>query len=394
MVKSIQSQSFSEDTAGNRRKWRPGGSILALLFLLAAFLPAAACSKKEAAAERAASAPRPAVPVTVASVVQKTIPVELHAIGAGEAYSTVAVKSMINGEITKVNFTQGQFVKKGELLFKIDSRPYEAALKQAEANLARDLAQQKNAEEEARRSANLYAQGIVPQQQADQMKANADALAASAGADRAAIENVKVQLSYCSIYSPIEGRTGSLLIYPGNVVKANDTTSLVIINQITPLFVTFSVPEQYLTEIKSRIGAGRMEVRVSIPGTAGNPIRGALSFIDNTVDSNTGTIRLKATFPNGDHQLWPGQFVNVILQLSSQPNTVVVPTPAIQTSQSGSFVFVVKDDLTVESRPVVVGRVLDGETSIDKGLEPGERVVTDGQLRLSPGAKVQIKSGV
>lgn len=363
-----------------------------LSFLLLALGIFSGCSKKNAAASSAQGAARPAVPVAVATVLLKTVPVSLQAIGIGEAFSTVAVKSMVSGEITRVNFVEGQDVKKGQLLFSIDSRSYEAALKQAEANLARDVAQEANAKEQAARYQNLFKQGIVSQQTADQFQTTSDALEAAIRADKAAIENVKVQLSYCAIYSPTDGRTGSLLIHRGNVVKANDTPSLVVINQINPINVNFSVPEQNLPEIKQRIKAGRLKVAVTIPQDPGGPELGELTFVDNTVDATTGTIKLKATFPNQQRRLWPGQFVNVTLTLSSMPNAVVIPSQAVQVSQNGQFVFVVKSDRTVESRPVVVDRSLDGEAVIARGLQPGETVVTDGQLRLVPGSKVQIKN--
>ncbi|MGB7623631.1 MAG: efflux RND transporter periplasmic adaptor subunit [Terriglobia bacterium] len=337
---------------------------------------------------------RTAVPVMVAAVVQKSVPVEIRAIGTGEAFSTVSVKAMVNGEITRVNFVEGQDVRKGELLFTIDSRSYAAALNQAEANLARDEAQVKYTSDQTQRYANLYQQGIVPKQLADQYQNSSDMLGEAIHADKAAVENAKVLLSYCSIYSPIDGRTGSLLIHQGNVVKANDTVSMVVINQITPIYVDFSVPEQFLPEIKKHMTEGKLGVKAIIPNDGGSPEQGVLTFVNNTVDSSTGTILLKGTFPNSGRRLWPGQFVNVALTLSARPNAILVPSRAIQTGQEGQFVFVVKADRTVESRPVVVGTALEAETVIEKGLQVGETVVTDGQLRLVPGSKVEIKSGL
>lgn len=392
LMKNLRIQRLSiliEGTAKASKRWL--GSMLGLCAVTVLGVALSACSKKNAATDPGQQQ-RPVVPVTVASVLEKTVPVELKVIGTGEAYSTVSVKAMISGEITRVNFIEGQDVKKGDLLFLIDSRPYEAALKQAEANLARDLAQQKNAHDQARRYEDLFKQGIAAQQTAEQYRATADSYEASVRADRATIETAKVQLSYCIIYSPIAGRTGSLLIHQGNVVKANDTPPLLIIDQINPIFVSFSVPEQYLLEIKRRMSTERLKVMATVPKDAGPPEEGVLTFVDNAVDSATGTIRLKGTFPNRGRRLWPGQFVNVVLRLSSQPDAVVVPTPAIQTGQSGQYVFVVKADRTVESRPVVVGRALDGETVIEKGLQVGETVVTDGQLRLVSGSRVQIKN--
>jgi multidrug efflux system membrane fusion protein len=282
-------------------------------------------------------------------------------------------------------------VKKGDLLFTIDTRPYEAALKQAEANLQRDMAQAKHAREDALRYESLIQKGVVPQQQYDKFRTDADALEATVIADRAAVENAKIQLGYCSIRSPIDGRTGSLIVHQGNHIKAEDI-NLVVINQIVPIDVTFSVPEQFLSEIKKFMASGKLQVEALVPMNDERPERGVIAFIDNAVDINTGTIRLKGTFPNHDKKLWPGQFVNVVLTLTTEPNAIVVPSQAIQTGQEGQYVFVVKQDLTVESRPVVTGRTVDTETVVQKGLSRDEKVVTDGQLLLYPGARVEIKT--
>lgn len=375
----------------SRPRTRVVGS-LASVFLVGVMF--SGCSGKGSPGKMPDPQIRSAVPVTVAAVVQKTIPVEIRAIGTGESFSTVAVKAMVNGEMTRVNFVEGQDVKKGDLLFAIDSRSYTAALNQAEANLARDQAQVKYTSDQAQRYANLYQQGIVPKQLADQYQSTYDTLEEAIRADKAAVENAKVQLSYCSIYSPLDGRTGSLLIHQGNVVKANDTVSMVVINQITPIYVDFSVPEQFLPEIKKHMAAGKLGVKAVIPNDEGLPESGVLTFVNNTVDSNTGTILLKGTFPNARRRLWPGQFVNVVLTLSARPNAVIVPTRAIQTGQEGQFVFVVRPDRTVESRSVVVGAAFDADTVIEKGLQVGESVVTDGQLRLVPGSRVEIKGGL
>lgn len=346
-----------------------------------------ACSGKKAEPPK-----KPAVPVTVAAVVQKAVPVQIRAIGNVEAYTTVGVKSQIGGVLMRVHFREGQDVSKGALLFTIDPRPYEAALKQAEANLAKDNAQLENAREEVRRYAELVKKGYVAQEQFDQIRTNSAALEATANADKAAVENAQLQLKYCYIYSPITGRTGSLISYEGNLIKANADTSMVVINQIQPIYVTFSVPEQYLAEIKRYMAIEKVKVEAVIGKDDSHPVEGVLTFVDNAVDTTTGTIKLKATFANQEKRLWPGLFVNVAVTLTTQPNAVVAPTQAVQTGQSGQYVFVIKDDLTAESRPVVVGRTLDGETVVEKGLQPGERVVTDGQLRLVPGSKVDIKS--
>jgi multidrug efflux system membrane fusion protein len=281
-------------------------------------------------------------------------------------------------------------VKKGDLLFTIDPRPYEAALKQAEANLERDMARAKNAQDDARRYEFLIQKGVVARQQYEKFQTDADALEATVLADRAAVENAKIQLGYCFIRSPIDGRTGSLIIQQGNIIKAEDI-NLVVINQIIPIDVTFSVPEQFFSEIKKYMATGKLQVEALIPMNEERPEKGMITFIDNTVDSNTGTIRLKGTFPNREKKLWPGQFVNVALTLTTEPNAIVVPSQTIQTGQEGQYIFVVKEDLTVESRPVVAGRTVNNETVIQKGLQVNEKVVTDGQLRLYPGAKVEIK---
>jgi multidrug efflux system membrane fusion protein len=330
------------------------------------------------------------VPVVVATVQQRNVPLQLRAIGRVETFSTVSLKSQVSGEILSVHFKPGQDVKKGDLLFKVDSRAFEAALRQAEGNLARDMAQLENAQIQARRYAQLAEQGIVAQQLADQTTASADALDASVRADRAAIDYAKLQIEYCTIRAPMDGRTGTLLVYPGTLVKSNDVPILVVINQISPAYVEFAIPEQNLSAVKRHMASGKLSVDAQIPDDA-RPARGALSFVDNTVDRTTGTIRLRATFSNEDARLWPGQFVNVTLTLAEQANAIVAPSEAVQTGQAGQFVFVVKSDSTAEMRPVTVSRSTDGLSIIEKGLQPGETVVVDGQVSLVPNAKVSIK---
>ena len=355
-----------------------------LSILLISFLPA--CSKK------AGPPPKPPVPVTAGTVIQKTVPVQIRAIGNVEAYSTVSVKSQIGGELIRVHFKEGQDVKKGDLLFTIDPRPYEAALKQAEANLTKDTAQLENAREEVRRYAELVKKGYVAQEQYDQIRTNAATFEATVNADKAIVENARLQLKYCYIYSPITGRTGNLFANEGNLIKANADNPIVVVNQIQPIYVTFSVPEQYLSEIKKYMSGGKVEVQAFITGGEANPEEGILTFVDNTVDVATGTIKLKGTFANKEKRLWPGQFVDIVLILTTQPNAIVVPSSAIQSGQKGQYVFVIKNDLTVEDRVITVGRTINSETVIEKGLRSGEKVVTDGQLRLVPGAKVDIKN--
>jgi multidrug efflux system membrane fusion protein len=357
--------------------------ILGLL-LLAVF--SSGCSNEKS--KNIGSAP---IPVIVSTAIQKTVPVQLRAIGNVEAYSTVTVKSKVGGELLRVHFTEGQDVKKGDLLFTIDPRSYEAALKQAEANLQRDLAKAKSASEDARRYESLIQRQVVSPQQYEKVRSDADALEATVLADRAAVENAKIQLDYCSIRSPIDGRTGSLIVKQGNIIKAEDV-NLVVINQIIPINVAFSIPEQFLSEIKKYTVSGKLRVEALVPMNEEKPEKGVITFIDNAVDSQTGTIRLKGTFANRDRKLWPGQFVNVVLTLTIEPNAIMVLTQAIQTGQEGQYVFVVKPDLTVESRPVVAGQTIDTDTVIQKGLQAGEKVVTDGQLRLYPGARVEIKT--
>lgn len=361
-----------------------------ILFLFLTLIAAAGCSSQKV---QPAAKEKEAVPVLTATVVEKTVPVQVRAIGTVEAYSTVSIKAQVTGQVTALHFKEGQDVKKGDPLFTIDPRSFEADLKQAEANLARDMAQAADAEVQAQRGEKLVEQGIIAKELYDRLRATADALEAAVRADRAAVENAKLQLSYCTIDSPLNGRTGSLMVHPGNLVKANDVPVLVVINQIQPIYANVSLPEHYLGEIKKYMATGRLKVAAFLPADPKNPEQGVLTFVDNTVDRATGTIRVKATFANRARRLWPGQFVDTVLTLTEQLNAIVVPSQAIQTGQAGTYVFIVKSDLTAESRPVVTGRPLDGETVVEKGLEPGEKVVTDGQLRLVPGAKVELKSG-
>jgi len=383
----------------------------------------------------------------VGSVIQKNVPVQIRVIGTVEAYSVVSVKTVVGGELVRVYFTEGQDVKKGDPLFLIDPRPFEAALKQAEANLARDMAQikqaeaelakntalvkqaegnlerdtaqAKNAEADAQRYKLLSEKKVVAEQQYNQFRTNWEALEATVRADRAAlesakaavhasqaaienaeaavradkaaVENARIQLGYCSIRSAMDGRTGYLMVKQGNVVKANDVV-LVVINQVYPIYVSFSVPEQHLSEIREYMAKRKLAVDAILPNDGQGPEQGILTFVDNAVDSGTGTIRMKGTFANKANRLWPGQFANVALTLAEEPDAIVVPSQAVQTGQDGQYVFVVKPDLTVESRPVIVSRTLHGETVVQKGLHPGETVVTDGQIRLRPGVLVEAKT--
>jgi len=412
------------------------------LILLVVF--SSACSN-----EKLGKPVAPPIPVAVGTVIQKAIPVQLRAIGNVQAYSTITVKSMVGGEISQVHFTEGQDVKRGEFLFTIDPRTFEAAVKQAEANLARDVAQvgqveadlaknialvkqaeanlerdtaqAENAKVEAKRYESLIERQVVSRQQYEQFRTNAEALEATVRADKAAkesaeaavrsskaalenaraavradqaaVENVKIQLGYCFIRSPIDGRTGNLLAKRGSVIKANDI-DLLTINQINPIYVGFSVPEQNLPTIKKYMAGGTLKVVALSPDDMSGGEQGVLSFIDNTVDKTTGTILLKGTFTNKERRLWPGQFVNVVLTLTTQSDAIIIPSQAVQTGQQGQYVFVLKPDFTVEVRTVVVNRTLNNESIIDKGLQNGEKVVTDGQLQLVPGAKVEVKGSL
>lgn len=332
----------------------------------------------------------PAVPVSVAAAVQKDIPVQIEAIGNVEAYSTVSLKSRVDGQLSAVYFQEGRDVKKGELLFLIDPRPFEEAVKQAEANLARDVVQADNAEMDAQRYAELFKEGLVSKQQYDKVRTNYEALKAVVKADKASLENARLQLQYCYLRSPINGRIGSILVHQGNMIKANDTV-MAVINQISPIYVSFSVPEQELIRIKKAMSGKRLKTEAIIHGSETYSTSGELVFINNAVDPSTGTIMLKAVFPNKDKMLWPGQFVNVSLTVGIQRNAIVIPHQAVQTGQDGQHVFVVRSDNAVELRPVVTGMRYNQEIVIEKGLQPGEVVVTDGQLRLVSGAKVEIK---
>ncbi|HEY1250719.1 MAG TPA: efflux RND transporter periplasmic adaptor subunit [Thermoanaerobaculia bacterium] len=343
----------------------------------------AACARQKAAP------PPEAVPVRVGTVVQKDVPLQIRNVGTVVPINAIAVRALIGGEILQVHFREGQDVKKGDLLFTIDPRPYEAALAQAEAALARDRAMSANADTDVKRYEDLVKKDYVTRQQYDSVKAQSEATQATVRADQAAVERARLDLAYCSIRAPIDGRTGSVMVQVGNVVKANDAT-LVTINQVAPIYLSFAVPERDLDAIRHHQGAGHLPVD-AVDAVSGKSLaRGELTFLDNAVDRTTGTITLKGTFANADRALWPGEFVNAELTLSTEKNAVVAPPGAVQNGQQGSYAFVVKSDDTVESRPVQIARTAAEGTVIAKGLSPGDRVVTDGQLRLAPGTKVEI----
>jgi membrane fusion protein, multidrug efflux system len=359
-----------------------------LLFLLVGLVIISACSKKDQGTNLAQTS----VPVSVSTVEQKDIPVQVRAVGTVESFSTVSIKPQVAGVLQTVHFREGQDVKKEDVLFTIDARPYQAELAQAQANLQKDIAQAKNARAQATRYEGLVQKDFVTKEQYDQMRANADALEAGVEASKAAVDNARLNLNYCTIRSPIDGRTGNLLLHEGNVVKVNETV-MVDINQVRPIYVSFSVPEKALPEIRKYNAAGQLKMEV-VDQNGQNSVWGNLSFIDNSVNRTTGTILLKGTFDNNDARLWPGEFVDVVLTLTTQPRAILAPTQAIETGQDGQFVFVVKKDLTTEQRPVVPGLTYKDLTVIEKGLSPGETVVTDGQLRLLPGSKVEIKKSI
>ena len=333
---------------------------------------------------------KPAVPVTVALALQKDVPVRVKAIGNIESFTSVAIKSQVNGQIARVHFREGSDVEKGALLISIDPEPFIAILRQAEATLAKDQAQARFARDQASRYAGLVKEGIVTRDQYELLASNAASLAATVVADRATIRSAKIQISYCSIRSPISGRTGTLALQPGNLVKSNDLP-IVTINQVTPIYATFSIPEKLLGDVKRAMAGKELRIEALIPNEPGSSEVGTISFLDNSVNAATGTIKLKGAFPNKSRKLWPGQFTDVVMTLGLLKNAVVIPTTAIQTSQQGQFVYVVKSDKKVEMRPITVATAVGDETVIEKGLAPGETVVMDGQLRLTPGATVSSK---
>jgi multidrug efflux system membrane fusion protein len=365
------------------------GRVCGLLAVILVLLAGCSGGGKEKA-KAADQQKKTAVPVTIAVAARKTMPVELQAIGNVEAFATVAIKSQITGELQAVHFQEGQEVKKGDLLFTIDPRPYEAKLNEAEANLAKGLAELENARKQVARYGAVAQKGYVSEEQYDQVRTSAATLEAAILADKAAVENARLDLAYCTIRSPIDGFVGDLKADQGNLIKANADTDIVTINQVRPINVAFALPEKDLPEVKRHMKSRPLQVRTVIPGEDAAPLTGELTFVDNTVDPTTGTILLKANYANGDGRLWPGQFVNVVLELTSQQDVVVVPAQAVQTGQKGQYVYVVNDDLTVEYRGVVTGITADNEVVIGEGLQSGEKVVTDGQLRLVPGVEVKI----
>jgi membrane fusion protein, multidrug efflux system len=373
--------------------------------ILSAFL-LVSCSTTEARRESSDSSPgkgggAPAgIPVVTAAAAVKPMPVTLDAVGSAEAISTVEIRAQITGQLEQVLFAPGDYVRKGQPLFVLDRRPLEAASRQAEAIVGKDEAQLRNAAAARQRAEDLLKKGILAPSEYDTSVATAAALEATLAADKAELDQARLNLQYTQIASPLDGRTGALNAHVGDLVRTNDTLPLVTINQMAPIYVTFSVPARFLNDIRQAEARGSLSVIASgqpsvMPGAqqdtaspAALGARGTVTFIDNAVDSTTATIKLKATFPNRNREVWPGQFVQVAMQLSMQPHAVVVPSIAVQTSQQGQYVYVVKGDRTVELRRVSIDRQQGGETVIADGLKGGEEVVTEGQLRLAPGARV------
>jgi len=332
----------------------------------------------------------PAVPVTTAAVVTKMVPVRLYAIGNVEPYTTVAVKARVDGQLVSVHFKEGDEVRKGSVLFEIDPRPFAASLKQAQANLLKDKALLDRASQQEKRYKDLLGKNFISPDAYEQVRTNAETAAATVSADEAAIENAKLSLEYCTIRAPVTGYAGRIQIQQGNLVKANDTNPLVTINQVVPIYTSFSVPEQNVADIRRYQANGELKVAASFANSVHPPVAGRLSFVDNAADATTGTIKLKAEFPNTDKALWPGQFVNVVLTLHEQKDAIVTPSAAVQSGPTGQYVFVVKPDSTVELRNIEIARAEGEDTVVASGLQAGDQVVIVGQLRLAPGTKVNV----
>jgi len=330
------------------------------------------------------------VPVTAAQIVVKTVPVRLIAIGNVEPFTTVAIKARVDGQLNSVKFKEGDEVRQGSVMFEIDARPFAASLKQAQANLAKDRALFDRASEQEKRYKDLLSKNFISPDAYEQVRTNTETAAATVSADQAAIDNAKLSLEYCTIRSPVTGYAGRIQIQQGNLVKANDTNPLVTVNQVVPIYASFSVPEQNISDIRKYQADGVLKVEAAFTNAAHAPVAGKLSFIDNTADMTTGTIKLKAEFPNTDKALWPGQFVNVVLTLYEQKDAVVAPSAAVQSGPSGQYVYVVKPDQTVEMRAIKIARAEGDDTVVASGLQAGEQVVVVGQLRLAPGTKVNV----
>ncbi|HEX4209031.1 MAG TPA: efflux RND transporter periplasmic adaptor subunit [Candidatus Binataceae bacterium] len=375
-----------------RTKPRPAPwlRLIAILWLAAGGL--FGCNR--GAGDDAAHPAFPPVAVLVAKAIQKSVPERLQAIGTVEAFAIVGIKARVEGQLVAIHFKEGDYVTRGQLLFTLDRRPFQAALDSARANFIRDQATAHQASVDEQRYRTLWEQGVGSRQQFDQSHATAASSAGTLASDRALVESAQLNLEFTQITAPVAGRTGSLQSHLGDLIKEDADTPIVTIAQIEPLYVTFSIPEKDLSEVRRNMEIRQLAVTAMLPGDQAPSETGVLAFVDNTVDKTTGTIILKGLFPNHDRRLWPGQFVNVGLTLNEIPNAILVPTQALQTGQEGQFVFVVGADMKVTPRPVVLGPVIGGETVIERGLEAGATVVTDGQLRLMPGATVRIKDSL
>jgi multidrug efflux system membrane fusion protein len=345
------------------------------------------------AQSQTAAQPRatPIVPVVVATARREAVPVQLDAVGTVQVIASVAVKSRIDGLIAEIEVRDGQYVKAGDTLLLLDGRAAQAQVRQMEAQLARDRAQLTNAKRDVDRFAPLVVKDFVSHQQYDTAVTNSQALEASAKADEASLENAKVLLTYYTIAAPMDGRIGTIALKGGSNVKANDVPILTI-NETKPIWVAFSLAQSDFPALRRAMEAGNVEVDVAAPGDSEAPEQGRVEFFENAIDATTGTIALKAVFDNPQERLWPGAFVNVSVKLSIEQDALVVPQAAVQVGQASTYVFVVKADNTAEMRPVVMSRTIAGKSVILKGLEPGEQVVTDGQVRLTNGSRVEIRS--
>jgi multidrug efflux system membrane fusion protein len=364
-------------------------AIIGILLILALAV-LNGCGKQNA---QAAAPQRPPAPVVVSTVEQRDVPIQITAIGNVEAYQMVQIRSMVSGQIEKIQFKEGDDVRKGQLLYSLDKRPFVAALQQAEGNLKRDQAQAANANVQAARYSDLEKQGVISREQADLQRTASNTNEAAVAADEAAVDAAKVQLQYTNIYAPIDARAGALMINVGNLVKANDTPFLVQLNQIAPIYVTFTVPEAQLAEVRKFADEG-LKVLAYPKGQSGKPAEGKLTFIDNGVDPQTGTVKLKATFQNIDKRLWPGEFVNVVLNISTMRNAITVPTKAVQSGQQGDYVFVVAQDGTADPHQIDAVGTYQNLTLLKSGLKPGDTVIVDGQLRVTPKGKVTVQSSL
>lgn len=356
---------------------------------------ATGCGRTGAPAPSAAPAGRaggPPPPVAIADVVERAMPVTIRAVGTVEASSTVDIRAQVAGPILAISFQEGADVKAGDLLFTIDPRPFQGIVNQAESVLARDTAQLNNLEAQAQRADDLFSRGVIPKADRDTLAANVASMRATVNADRGTLEAARLQLSYTKIAAPVSGRTGALQVHQGSLVRANDAAPMVTISATAPVNVTFAIPARLLPRLR---GPETRDLRItaSIPGVPESAATGKLGFVDSSANRATDTITVKGVFPNGNRQLWPGQYVDVTMQLAIEPHALVIPTAAVQASQQGQFVYVVKDN-TAEMRPVRIGWTDGDITVVESGVSAGDKVVTDGHLRLTPGAKISIKPAV